>query len=988
MEPLPPNALPDTLAERIAAAPCFLAAGEAHASVDAWLADIAGTAAGVSLKRRFADHPKAGTLIAALAESSPYLWELVRNEPERLATLLESNPDRRLEAIVADAARAITATEDDAEVMRLLRRMKTEGALLIALADIGGVWPIMRVTAALTELADAALRAVVRHLLSEAARRGRYCPADPERPEIGSGYIVIAMGKMGSSELNYSSDIDLIVFHDASAATLASDVEPSPFYVRLTQRLVKLMQERTGDGYVFRTDLRLRPDPASTQIAVSTAAALDYYESVGQNWERAAMIKARPCAGDIAAGEKLLKGLSPFVWRKYLDFGAVAAIHAMKRQIHAYRGHDEIAVEGHNIKLGRGGIREIEFFVQTQQLVAGGRHPELRGRQTLDMLAVLADGGWIDNQAREDLAAAYQFLRSVEHRLQMVADEQIHTLPGDPDGLERFVRFLGFADRDAFAEILLDHLRNVQRHYGTLFESAPAEEAKQRGLDFPADTDDRETLEKLAAMGFKQPLEVSTLVRGWLAGGPKSLKSSVVREQLAELVPLLMPHFAHSANPNGAVLAFDRFLAALQGGGRLLSLLRQNPDLISLIALVLGTAPRLSDSLAHFPEVMDAVVDPSFFGALPEEEELAASLDRSLEQAGGYEEFLDRIRIFAQEHMFLIGTRILSGTVSAEQAGEAFARLADALIRSLHGAIDQEFAKVHGRVPRQETAILALGKLGGYEMTATSDLDLIVIYDFDSDHPESDGPRRLYGGQYFMRLTQRLINALTAPTNYGVLYQVDMRLRPSGRAGPVATQIDGFVSYQENEAWTWEHLALTRARVVSGSPAFAARIENAIRAVLMRPRDAQAVAGDVVEMRGAIAREKGDDDRWDLKYAAGGLIDIEFIAQYLQLVHAADVPDILDTSTSRVLDKAWRLGILTTEDAEVLRPAVRLYHDLTQVLRLCLPGRFDPKTAAPGLVGLLARAADVPDFATLDAFVAETEAKVRGSFERILGASP
>jgi glutamate-ammonia-ligase adenylyltransferase len=385
---------------------------------------------------------------------------------------------------------------------------------------------------------------------------------------------------------------------------------------------------------------------------------------------------------------------------------------------------------------------------------------------------------------------------------------------------------------------------------------------------------------------------------------------------------------------------------------------------------------------------MDAVIDPSFFGALPEEAELTAGLERSLGLATSYEDFLDRNRIFAQEQMFLIGTRILSGTVSAEQAGEAFARLADVLVRSLHCAIEENFAKLHGRVAGQETAILALGKLGGREMTATSDLDLIAIYDFDPERPESSGPRPLYGSQYFSRLTQRLISALTAQTNHGLLYQVDMRLRPSGRSGPLATRIDGFASYQETEAWTWEHMALTRARVVSASPAFAARVESVIRAVLCRPRDVDMVAGDVVEMRRAIATEKGESDRWSLKYVAGGLIDIEFIAQYLQLVHAAEKPDILDTSTARVLDKAWRLGVLATEDAEALRPAVRLYHDLTQVLRLCLPEPFDPKSAAPGLVGLLARAADVPDFATLDAFIVETETKVRRSFVRILGASP
>jgi glutamate-ammonia-ligase adenylyltransferase len=338
--------------------------------------------------------------------------------------------------------------------------------------------------------------------------------------------------------------------------------------------------------------------------------------------------------------------------------------------------------------------------------------------------------------------------------------------------------------------------------------------------------------------------------------------------------------------------------------------------------------------------------------------------------------------------MFLIGVRILSGTVTARQAGEAFARLADAVIRAVHDAVTENFARTYGHMQAEQTAVLAMGKLGGREMTATSDLDLMLIYDFDDKQPESDGQRPLYGGQYFARLTQRLINALTAQTNYGSLYDVDMRLRPSGRAGPLAVQIEGFTGYQENEAWTWEHMALTRARVVSASPEFAARVEAVIRDILRRPRDAVLIAGDVVEMRGAIATEKGDHDRWDIKYAAGGLVDIEFIAQYLQLIHAYNLPDILHTSTARVLDKALQLQVLAVEDAEVLRPAVQFYHDLTQILRLCLPGPFDPKTAGAGLLRLLARAADVPDFATLNATLIETQAKVRASFVRILGSAP
>jgi glutamate-ammonia-ligase adenylyltransferase len=967
----------------IARAPELSSPETAGALVKDWFAQIARSSPGQTIKRLSADHPALHKLIEGLADGSPYLWGLVRASPQRLATLLEDDPELRFERILSDAKHAVMQARDDAEVMRLLRHMKAEAALLLALSDIGGVWPIMRLVELQTRLADAAVGLAVDYLLAEAQRRGKLKMAEPPDSARRSGYIVLAMGKMGANELNYSSDVDLIVFYDPAA--VVPGIEPAALYVRLTRGLVKLLQERTPEGYVFRIDLRLRPDPASTQIAMSTAAALDYYESRGQNWERAALIKARPCAGDLTAGAKLLGELSPFIWRKYLDFASVADVHAMKRQIHAYRGHDEIAVEGHNIKLGRGGIREIEFFVQTQQLIAGGRHPELRTKATLPTLDALHDGGWIDEQARADLGSAYRFLRAVENRLQMVSDEQTHTLPADRRGIERFVRFAGFSGRDDFAEAMLIHLRNVQRHYASLFEHARPGSSDRPRLIFPSDTDDRETLDRLAVMGFRQPPEISALVRRWSTSAYDSLKGAFAREQLTHIVPELLHHFAGSANADDAVVVFDRFLAALHGGGRLFSLLRQNPDLIALIALVLGSAPRLADSLAQFPDVMDAVIDPSFFGALPEEAELAAALARSLVQASSYEEFLDRIRIFAQEQMFLIGIRILSGTASADQAGEAFARLADVLIRSLHQATEDSFAKQHGRIADQQVAILALGKLGGREMTSTSDLDLIVVYDFDPERPESRGPRPLYGAQYFSRLTQRLISALTAQTNYGVLYRVDMRLRPSGRSGPLATQIGGFASYQENDAWTWEHMALTRARVVSASAQFADRVENVIRAVLCRRRDPEAIAGDVLEMRKAIATEKGDNYRWDLRHVAGGLIDIEFIAQYLQLVHAWQMPEILDASTPRVLDKAWRLGLVETPDAEVLRAAVRLYHDLTQILRLCLPRPFDPATAAPGFIGLLARAADVPDFATLDAFIGETQAKVRASFKRIMG---
>jgi [glutamine synthetase] adenylyltransferase / [glutamine synthetase]-adenylyl-L-tyrosine phosphorylase len=979
---------PGALAQRLIHAPRLTAPDANRTRVADWQSSIADTAAGRSLARMCADVPLVGRLIEGIADGSPYLWDLVTADAARFLSLLASDPDERLAALLAWTQGQVSSSLDDGEAMRLLRRMKSEAALLIAAADIGGVWEVVQVIRALTEVADTACSGAVRFLLAGAARNGKLAPEDRARPELGSGYVVLAMGKMGGFELNYSSDIDLIIFYDPAAPALVAGVEPSALFVRLTRNLIKLLQERTVDGYVFRVDVRLRPDPSSTQIAISIPAALDYYESVGQNWERAAMIKARPCAGDLAAGEGVLSALSPFIWRKYLDFAAVGEVHAMKRQIHAYKGHGDIAVEGHNIKLGRGGIREIEFFVQTQQLIAGGRNPGLRGRETLTMLSTLVDGGWIDAAARTDLDAAYRFLRTVEHRLQMVGDEQTHTLPTDRAGLERFARFLGYAGRDAFADALVFQLIAVQRHYSRLFEDMPARSAEQRGLVFAADADDHDTLDKLSGMGFVRPLEVSATVRRWLAGVPRGVKSEAARQNLAELVPLLLDQFALYENPDVTLAAFDRFLDGLNRGTRLLSLLRQNLDLLALVALLLGTAPRLADTVAHHPQVMDALIDPTFFGALPDAAKLEAGLARSIDQAEFYEDFLDRVRMFGQEQMFLIGARILSGTVSAQQAGEAFAGLADVVIRSLHKRVGDSFAEQHGRIRGQQSAVVALGKLGGREMTATSDLDLIIIYDFDAEHPESDGARPLYGGQYYARLTQRLINALTIPTNYGRLYDVDMRLRPSGRSGPVATSLSAFDDYQHNEAWAWEHMALTRARVVSSSPEFARRVEGVVQKVLRTARDRQTVAGDVVEMRRAIAIEKGDSEPWNLKYAAGGLVDLEFIVQYLQLIHAAEHPEILDTSTVGVLAKAARLGLLSVEDSDVLRPAGRLFHDLTQILRLCLPGPFDPKKAGPDLLGLLVRAADVPDFATLEAHVVETQAKVRQSFVRILGETP
>jgi len=971
------------LAARFVDGPHVSAPDKAEQRLKDWLTDL-GSEQAAAIGDLIARFPRAKTILLGIAEASPYLFDLLRGDGARAIRLLECDPEPHLAQLIEDTSRVAWAGSSEADVMRLLRHMKSEAALLIALCDIGGVWPVMEVTAALTELAVAAVQATLRYLLRQEAARGRLSPPSPDSPEDNSGLIVLAMGKMGAGELNYSSDIDLIVFFDPKAGALAPDIEPQPFFVRITQGLARLLQQRTGDGYVFRVDLRLRPDPASTQVAISTEAALYYYEREGRTWERAAMIKARPCAGDAIAGEALMVEIAPFVWRKHLDFAALGDVHDMKRQMQTFRGQSEVAVEGHNVKVGRGGIREIEFFAQTQQLIAGGRHPELRVRPTLEALNVLAASNWITFAARDELTAAYVFLRRVEHRLQMVADEQTHTLPEEPEAVERFAWFLGYESRAAFASDLLGHLNVVQGHYAKLFEGDPTGTVKLPAADYAAGPDDPRLLEHLASLGFKKPIVVAETVRQWMVGDYRVFRIETTRSAFIEFVPALIAGLADAEDPDNAVTAFDRFLQALQRGGRLISLLSQNRELVALVALILGAAPRLGDMLARQPQIMDGLIDPRFFGAMPDRRELSARLAATLADAYSYEEFLDRLRLFGQESLFLIGTRILSGTVSAQQASTAFADVAEGIVHTVHALVTDRFAAQHGEIKGQETAILAMGRLGSREMTASSDLDLILLYDFDPEHPDSDGARPLQGAHYFARFTQRLISAFTTRTNYGVLYEVDMRLRPSGRAGPVASHVESFAQYQEREAWTWEHMALTRARVISSSAAFRDKIEKIIRQVLTRPRSAAAVANDVKEMRRAVALEKGDKDVWDLKYAAGGMVDIDFIAQYLQLVHAADKPDILDVSTLHVLDNAARLGVLPQSFAEILRAAAHLYHDLTQILRLCVTDRFKPETAGDDLLRVMARAGDAPDFSSLEARVKETQSEVRRVFRNLV----
>jgi glutamate-ammonia-ligase adenylyltransferase len=970
-----------TLAQRLVAAP-FVVDGRSALEK---LRGLLGTEA-LAPTRHFAEDKRTRALLTGIADHSPYLWTLIAEDFARAARLLSQPPEDALDLLIEGLKRQESIDEE--ESMRALRRAKRESALLIALCEIGGVWDIVESTEALSRFADAAVSAALRFVLRRAARQGRLA-LDPAALDVEarSGLVVLALGKHGARELNYSSDVDLIVFYDPESPAIPKGATPGPLYVKLTQALARLCQERTSDGYVLRVDLRLRPDPGATPVAMSIASAASYYERLGQNWERAAMIKARPIAGDLKLGAAFLTELAPFIWRKYFDYAAIADVHAMKRQIHAVRGHEVVTFAGHDVKLGRGGIREIEFFVQTQQLIFGGRRPKLRGSRTLEMLSQLRAEGWVSREAEDELSEAYVFLRRVEHRLQMINDEQTQRLPIEPVALEGFARFCGYRTLAAFSDALTLRLLRVEKHYAWLFEDAPKLDVESGSLVFTGVVDDPETLQTLTRLGFQRPKAATETIRGWHFGRRQAMQSTRAREVLTELIPALLRAFSGSGDPDAALAAFDSALARMPAAIELMSILRSNSAVLELFGDLLGGAPRLAEVVVKRPHVLDAAIDPGRTGAIAEildEDAQSARVESYLARAADYESMLDRARDFASEEAFLIGVRLLSGELDPEMAGRAYSALAQGLLSALFRWVGDAFAAEHGRVPDARACVLAMGKFGSREMTAASDLDLIVIYDVGGDNSESNGRRSLSPGLYYSRLTQRLVAALTVPTKAGKLYEVDLRLRPSGRKGPLATQFSAFQLYQRDEAETWEHMALTRARVVAGDVSLAREISDATQSILCRPRNPAKLKRDAREMRALIAKEKPGDDPWDLKLASGGLLDIEFIAQYFMLAHAGALPAIQDVSMRVALARAGEFGLLSADDTAALAEAHRLFTDVTQMLRLTVPGAFDPATAASGVKRRIAVACQLPDFEALAAALGDARSTVRNIYARIL----
>lgn len=950
-----------------------------------YLQNLTGAAAErgcIALSRYLKTADETGFL-AAILDCSSFLREVTETCPE----ILESLFTAPLDVLLTQALEQISALGIDPEMtenrlMTELRRLKKTAHVLIALDDLAGFADVMQTTNRLSDLAEASLRAAVQFLLLESDAKGKLALPDRNDPEKDSGLIVLGMGKFGARELNYSSDIDLIIFIDSARPAITDPYECVDLFSRMARRLVKILQDRTADGYVFRVDLRLRPDPGATPLAIPVSAALHYYEGRGQNWERAAMIKARPVAGDIASGEQFIKELAPYVWRKYLDYAAIADIHSIKRQIHAHRGHGDIAVRGHNVKLGRGGIREIEFFVQTQQLIAGGRFPELRGSQTLAMLTKLYERGWVGENARDQLSRNYQFLRNVEHRIQMVADEQTHILPEDDEGFSRIASMMGYPDNESFTAEFLAVLRTVEKHYAALFEQAPELGSSGGNLVFTGETDDPDTLQTLSQLGFERPSDICRIIRTWHFGRYRATQTAEARERLTELTPALLNAFAATERADDALLRFDGFLQGLPSGIQLFSLLQSNPALLNLLVLVMSAAPRLAEIITRKPHVFDGMLDPRIFSELPTRSYLEERLDTFLTHDEPYEETLDRLRIFAAEQRFLIGIRLLTGAIDGVRAGRAFSDLAELMIDRALSAVMKEFTIRHGQIAGGRIAVLAMGKLGSRELTAGSDIDIILLYDHDADADYSDGEKQLAASQYYIRLTQRLIAALSAPMAEGVLYEVDMRLRPSGNKGPVATHIEAFGKYQRNDAWIWEHMALTRARAIAGDQSFRDEIDAEVDAILAIPSEVKKTAKEMTDMRALIASEKPPRDNWDLKLRSGGLIDLEFIAQFAVLTGQV-ATESRHTSTELNL-RHLKPDFSSPALAEELATAHHFYSNLTQIIRLCVDDNTGREDYLPGLLELLCRAAELPDIAHVEHQLDQTTDTVAKAFKQLL----
>ncbi len=900
--------------------------------------------------------PKSTPLAHAAAAAwthAPFLRGLLRGDRATVARLGIEGPSPILADVHAHARDSTVPTAER------LRRARGTVALTVALADIAEIWQLDRVVQALSAFADLALDQAIRTAIAE-----RVPGAEP------IGFAALALGKLGSHELNYSSDLDLVFLFDPVTLPHRAREDVNEAAVRIGRRVVELMQARDAHGYVARIDLRLRPNSEITPIAIPMEAALSYYHSEALPWERAAFIRARVCAGDLALGQQFLDEVAPFVWRRSLDFQAIAEVRAISLRIRDHFDASQRLGPGFDLKRGRGGIREIEFFAQSYQMVFGGRDPTLRAPATLEALAALAAAGRIDAREADTLARAYRYLRAAEHRAQMVADAQTHAIPEAADARASYARFSGYPDWPAMEA----DLAAVTGAVAPVYDAIAAEPA-------PAAAPHEATalIAWLRGHGIEATEDDARLVGGWLQGNRRALRSAPARAALEVALPELLATFAPTHDPRAALIRFDRFLDQLPAGAGFFTLLAANPPLVGLLGRMLSAAPALADALARRPELFDVLLDARALAPLADARGLTAELRAYLGPARDAEDRLTRVRQWTSEHRFQIGAQLVEGRVDPLDAAAAYAALADAAITVLHAAVEADYAAQHGRVPGADLIVLALGRYGGGRLTARSDLDLVYLHSGPQDGV-ADGPRPVPASLYFHRLATRLTAALSVPTAAGALYEVDTRLRPSGAKGPLVVSLDSFARYQRDDAWTFEHMALTRARVMLATHTDRTSAEGVIRAALAIPIEPVKLRADVLAMRAEMDRARREGGLFDLKNGPGGLIDIEFIVQFLQLRdHRHLTPRFRDALAGFAAD-----GALST----ALAPAHALLTRALIIDRLIYRASHGPVPEPPEAAqALMARACGQSDAVALRAALQAAKIIVRAQWTAIFNTT-
>ncbi|MEA3036290.1 MAG: [glutamine synthetase] adenylyltransferase / [glutamine synthetase]-adenylyl-L-tyrosine [Sphingomonadales bacterium] len=844
---------------------------------------------------------------------SPYLKLQLERFPLVAETLERGDLERAL-------AVALRAGEEAPDLGAALRRERNALSATLAVADLAGAMPLERLMEALADLADRSLERAIAAAIAE-----RTPGAEPR------GFAVVALGKHGSRELNFSSDIDPVFLFDPGTLPRKPREEPGQAAVRIGQRLIELLQKRDENGFAFRVDLRLRPSPEVTPIVLPVDAAISYYESSALPWERAAFIRARHAAGDPAVGRYFLDAIHPFVWRRSLDFGAIGEVQAITRRIRDHFAQGQAFGPGFELKRGRGGIREVEFFAQIHQLIHGGREPGLRAPATLDALAALKAAGRIPADAADRLAEAYRLFRTVEHRLQMVDDRQTHTIPADADALDNVARLHGLASGLDLLRLLEGPVHKV----ATLYDGLAGQEERRLPLSASG-------LEAhLARAGFDDPIAARLRIDGWRGGKARSLRSPAAQEAFEAMLPVVIDAFGAAPDPMRALNRFDDIVERLPSGVNFYRLLEARPGLTGEVATILSHAPVLAEQLGRRPQLLDGLIDASAFAPVPATDDLIAEFRRSEREGEDYQLMLDRVRRRVNERRFALGAQLVVARADPIEAAEGYSRIAEAAIQILARAAIAEFEARHGRVAGSELLIMGLGRLGGEALTHASDLDLVYLFS-GTHEAESDGPKPLRATDYFNRLAPRITAALSVPTPAGPLYDVDTRLRPSGGDGMLAVSLEGFERYQKEQAWTWEHMALLRARPLFGSGAGKAALQRVIAATLASPRDSERITADAVRMRDDIARHKPPQGPFDIKRGAGGLIDLEFAVHTLQLRTGIGLHPHLEDAIADLLEA----GLVAAETD----PDLRLLTRMLVMFRLVSPAGREPPEATREVV--------------------------------------